>query len=239
VALGILVLLIGIPIGVWLFRNPDKLWWATESWKYKNPEANEPSETAYGMSSLSGVLVIVASIVVALLAFTNGSSNDDDAPPQSATTTTTRNPPARTGSSSRPQYRGALPIVGYRLTQEGGATFLDISHLVPAGSAPVPGGFNFFSEQGCEVMRQVRGINTERITADLQLGWTPGLKATLAGEAACRVTDVWSPDVATIRVGTIRPDASIVTNSAVVRPDGTVLAPAAAGNVVPHLAGAQ
>lgn len=191
------------------------------------------------MSSLTGVLVIVASIVVALLAFTSGSSDDDDALSQPATTTTKRTPPARTGLTSRPQWRGALPIVGYRLTQEGGATFLDMSYLVPAGSAPVSGGFNFFSEQGCEVMRQVRGINTDRITADLQLGWTPGLKATLAGESTCRVTDAWSPDVATVRIGTIRPDASIVTNSAVVRPDGTVLAPAATGNPVPHLPGAQ
>ncbi|MDO3636832.1 DUF6199 family natural product biosynthesis protein [Mycolicibacterium arseniciresistens] len=238
-ALGILVLLIGIPIGVWLFRNPDKLWWATESWKYKNPEANEPSEAAYGMSSLTGVLVIVASVVVALLAFTSGGSNDDDAPSRPATTTTKRTPPTRAGLTSRPQDRGALPIVGYRLAEQGGATMLDLSYLVPAGSAPVAGGFNFFTEQGCEVMRQVRGIGTDRITADLRLGWTPGLKATLAGESTCRVTDAWSPGVATIRVGTIRPDASIVTNSAVVRPDGTVLAPAAAGNPVPHLPGAQ
>lgn len=238
-ALGIMVLLIGVPVGAWLFRNPDKLWWATESWKYKNPEANEPSEAAYGMSSLTGILVIVVSVIVALLAFTNGSSNGDDTPARPATTTTKRTPPPRAGLTSRPQSRGALPIVGYRLAREGGATFLDMSYLVPAGSAPVAGGFNFFSEQGCEVMRQVRGINTDRITADLQLGWTPGLKATLAGEATCRVTDAWSPDVASVRIGEIRPDATIVTNSAVVRPDGAVLVPAASGNPVPLLAGVQ
>ncbi|WP_399048991.1 DUF6199 family natural product biosynthesis protein, partial [Streptomyces evansiae] len=58
VALAILCLVIGIPLGLFMLLRPRKIWWATESWKYKDPEANEPSEAGYGMQALGGLFVI-------------------------------------------------------------------------------------------------------------------------------------------------------------------------------------
>jgi hypothetical protein len=43
VGLAIVILLIGIPIDLYMLLRPKKLWWTFEAWRYKNPEANEPS----------------------------------------------------------------------------------------------------------------------------------------------------------------------------------------------------
>ena len=37
---------------------PQKVWRATEGWRYKHPEANEPSDTAYGFRRVLGVVMI-------------------------------------------------------------------------------------------------------------------------------------------------------------------------------------
>ena len=51
--------------------------------------------------------------------------------------------------------------------------------------------------------------------------------------------DAWSPDVATIRIGEIKPGATIATTSAIVAPDGSVRTPATGPqNPVPLLEGA-
>ncbi|WP_301123638.1 DUF6199 family natural product biosynthesis protein [Mycolicibacterium fortuitum] len=66
---AILCLVIGIPLGLFMLLRPKTIWWATESWKYKDPEANEPSEVAYGMQALGGLFVIVAAVILAGLAW--------------------------------------------------------------------------------------------------------------------------------------------------------------------------
>ena len=58
---AILVLLIGIPIGLFMVFKPKRMWWAFESWKYtwkyKSQEANEPSDASYALSALDGVML--------------------------------------------------------------------------------------------------------------------------------------------------------------------------------------
>ena len=78
-ALGIIVLLIGIPFGLLMLFKPREVWRATEGWKFRNPDANEPSREAY---LLSGVGVIAGTLLIAVLAFTK----PDDAPSTRATT---------------------------------------------------------------------------------------------------------------------------------------------------------
>ena len=38
---------------------PRKLWWLLEAWKYQNPQANEPSATAYFLGRIIATLALV------------------------------------------------------------------------------------------------------------------------------------------------------------------------------------
>ncbi|WP_458319803.1 DUF6199 family natural product biosynthesis protein [Mycolicibacterium brisbanense] len=70
---AILCLLIGIPLGLVMLCRPKQMWRATQSWKFKNPEANEPSEAGYAVSALGGLVVIIVAIGMASLAWSTAS----------------------------------------------------------------------------------------------------------------------------------------------------------------------
>lgn len=59
---GILIIVVGVLVGGVMAAAPRGIWWATQSWKFRNPEANEPSDTSYGMTRLGGVLVIMLAL---------------------------------------------------------------------------------------------------------------------------------------------------------------------------------
>ena len=65
---GLLVvsLIIGGVIGLWLLISPRSAYWTMTAWQYKNPEANEPSDTAYSLSRLSGGIMLVTIVVIVL-----------------------------------------------------------------------------------------------------------------------------------------------------------------------------
>jgi hypothetical protein len=116
--LGIVVLLIGIPIGLLMIFKPRETWRATEGWKFRNPEANEPSGAAY---LLGGLGIIACTLLFAMLAFSTPDSAD------TATKTTPRpTHPSFTYSPSPPtafmpppvMTSGALDTIGY-LTNPG------------------------------------------------------------------------------------------------------------------------
>ncbi len=50
--------------GIVVLAAPRRVWWAMSSWRYREPEANEPSENALG---LSGAMLVVAGILVAVI----------------------------------------------------------------------------------------------------------------------------------------------------------------------------
>ncbi|MFE3189539.1 DUF6199 family natural product biosynthesis protein [Nocardia sp. NPDC059240] len=62
----ILVALGGVSIVLSLAINPAASWHATQAWKYRNPEAAEPSDAAYLGQRLGG---IVAGIVLIMVGF--------------------------------------------------------------------------------------------------------------------------------------------------------------------------
>ncbi|MFV8308663.1 DUF6199 family natural product biosynthesis protein [Mycobacteroides chelonae] len=65
--MGGLLLLLGlvvVPFLLWSILDPKSQWQALSSWKYRNPEANEPSETAYAMTRIGGVVGLVVLVVV-------------------------------------------------------------------------------------------------------------------------------------------------------------------------------
>jgi hypothetical protein len=52
--LGLLV----IGFGIMHIVAPEKVWRFTEAWKYRNPEANEPSDISYAMQRVSGAVMV-------------------------------------------------------------------------------------------------------------------------------------------------------------------------------------
>lgn len=54
----------GVLVGVVMVAAPRGIWWATESWKFRNPEANEPSDTSYALSRVGGVVVIIVALAL-------------------------------------------------------------------------------------------------------------------------------------------------------------------------------
>ena len=111
VALAIFVLLIGVQIGLFMPLRPKTAWWTFQSWKYKNPEANEPSHTGYALSALSGLGVIACSVVLAVLAWTKPDPADYRTPASS----TSRTPHAYAPPAPPrvPQNRGEMhPVPG-------------------------------------------------------------------------------------------------------------------------------
>ncbi|ETZ70119.1 hypothetical protein L829_1017 [Mycobacteroides abscessus MAB_030201_1075] len=56
--------LIVVPFLLWSIFDPKSQWQVLSSWKYRNPEANEPSEAAYAMTRIGGAVGLVVLVVV-------------------------------------------------------------------------------------------------------------------------------------------------------------------------------
>jgi hypothetical protein len=56
--------LVIIGLGFMNLLAPQTVWRYTEAWKYKNPDANEPSEIMFGFQRVSGALMVGAGIWV-------------------------------------------------------------------------------------------------------------------------------------------------------------------------------
>lgn len=237
VALAIIILLIGIPIGLLMVLKPRALWWTLQSWKYKDPEANEPSDAAYTMSSLGGGVVIVIVVIVALIAWTRPDAADRRSSASTYSSTSSYTPPPR---PTPPQNRGVIPIVAYHFMDGGtgnfaGKTYLNVSYLVPESAHATAGGTNTPPRIGCEVMQTVTGLGTDRVTVDLYLSWVdPTGRAKPGADEKCRIGK-WSPYVSTMVVTEISPGTTVLTNGPIVDKTARVLVPAAPGNAVPNL----
>ncbi|AGM26951.1 DUF6199 family natural product biosynthesis protein [Mycobacteroides abscessus] len=56
--------LIVVPFLLWSIFDPKSQWQVLSSWKYRNPEANEPSEAAYAMTRIGGAVGLVVLVVL-------------------------------------------------------------------------------------------------------------------------------------------------------------------------------
>jgi hypothetical protein len=45
-------------LALWTVISPQSVYWALTAWQYKDPDANEPSETAYGLSRVAGLVTL-------------------------------------------------------------------------------------------------------------------------------------------------------------------------------------
>ncbi len=115
----ILILVIAVPFVLWGIIDPKGAWRATESWKYKNPEANEPSETSYMLSQIGGVIALIVFVIMGIGLY----STSHDAG-SSSTRASGSDSGSGTGEYTMPEMRftrfdaGPGTLIGYRYPSE-------------------------------------------------------------------------------------------------------------------------
>lgn len=57
------VVVIGL-VALWALISPRSVWWVLRSWAFRHPEANEPSDLAYGVSRIGGLVLLVLAVVL-------------------------------------------------------------------------------------------------------------------------------------------------------------------------------
>ncbi|MFT3715788.1 MAG: hypothetical protein QM774_07530 [Gordonia sp. (in: high G+C Gram-positive bacteria)] len=122
-----------VPLVLWGIVDPKGSWRALESWKYKNPDANEPSEASYALSRVGGVIGLVLLIGMGVMAYND--SRDDEAPRDKPSASYTQ-----AEMKSKDLDLGAGTLVGYRYPS---ALTLDVVYLDDDGLA--------YPEPSCDV----------------------------------------------------------------------------------------
>lgn len=239
VALAILCLVIGIPLGLFMLLRPRKIWWATESWKYKNPEANEPSEAGYGMQALGGLFVIVAAVILAGLAWST--ERDKVAAEAEQQKKDDWDKAVAAYQPPPPESRGPLPIIGYVEKPQGRSPGVDyeVFYLKPpnifTGDIKSLGTPKGWYQCVTRVTRYApRGVNPVPVQANLS--WEPDVpQVDSAASDACTTRDIARSNEIKSHTLYVDPGTGLVTDSPIVDADGTVLVPAKPGNVIPTL----
>lgn len=55
----VLVSVVALPFLAWALVSPRAMWWTLRAWQYKNPEAHEPSGTAYRFERFGAAFALV------------------------------------------------------------------------------------------------------------------------------------------------------------------------------------
>lgn len=237
---AILCLVIGIPIGLYLLLRPRKIWWALESWKYKNPEANEPSEAGYAMQALGGVGVIAAAIIFAILAWSTESDRKAAEAEQQKKEEWERAVAAY--DPPEPENRGALPIIGYVEKPRDGSLRVEYEVFLLQPPSAFPAGFKGFMNGPKGRYQCVthitwsapKGVNPVPVRANLS--WEPDVpQVDSTASDECTTSDL--AQTYEIESESVFVDAGtgLTTDSPIVDAHGTVLLPAGPGNPVPKL----
>ncbi|MFV8053389.1 DUF6199 family natural product biosynthesis protein [Mycobacterium sp. 48b] len=238
-ALAILCLVIGIPLGLFMLLRPRKIWWATESWKYENPEANEPSEAGYGMQALGGLFVIVAAVILAGLAWST--ERDKTAAEAEQKKKDDWDKAVAAYQPPPPENRGPLPIIGYVEKPQGSSPGLDLEvyYLQPpnvsSGGVKSYGAPKGWFQCVTRVSRYApRDVNPAPITA--HLSWEPDVPQDgSAASDGCTTRDIARSNEIKSQTLSVAPGTGLVTDSPIADAHGTVLVPAKPGNVIPKL----
>lgn len=77
-----LLWLMTVVMGLVAYFGPRRMYWSFDAWRYRNPEANEPSDAAYGLNGCVVWVVfgflLIASIVATAAAISPGSADPYD-----------------------------------------------------------------------------------------------------------------------------------------------------------------
>lgn len=231
---GIVVIVIAVAVGGLLVAAPKGIWWATQSWRFRNPEANEPSDVSYSLTRVGGVLTIIFGLVAG--GMTIAQARDDAAADhakrdEAAAEAAFVVPP--------PERRGKLPVVGYTVDPVPAGTAVDVFYLAPEPAVPeyirrTSSGSQF--TYPCYSVPTVTEGADGRVDLTVELVWAPQRLADVKASEGCRFGrshEVHRADVGPLKVA---PEAvSVHTDSAIAREDYTQVVPAGADNVVPRL----
>ncbi|MFV8242071.1 DUF6199 family natural product biosynthesis protein [Mycolicibacterium peregrinum] len=231
---GIFLIVVGVLVGGVMAAAPRGIWWATQSWKFCHPEANEPSDTAYGMTRLGGVLLIVVALFL-------GGSIISDGMSKSAAGKRQQEAEAQRQAAEaafvvpQPEKRGLLPVIGYFADPTPTGMRAYVYYLAPGEAVhqyirTMSDRFSY----PCYTWASVTKADGDRKAADPELYWAPEELGDMSKSDRCRpgaglnVHAVTSYDVTA--------NTTIVTDSVIADRNGAEIRPAAPGNVVPKLA---
>lgn len=230
-ASGILLIVIGVLAGGAMALAPKALWWIVESWKFRHPEANEPSAAAYAVTRVGGaVLVVVATFVgIGMIQDGREAARVERAEQESAAAEAAFVAPA-------PETRGLLPIIGYS-TGPGPIDPTTAYFMAPEdswsdtlrASAPSPRLFSI----SCYYRPVVTAGPDGRQTVNVELVWAPQRLADMEKSGGCHLGPKHKIGSATVRGAAAEPN--LVTDASIADEDGAELVPAAPQNAVPLL----
>lgn len=230
----IAMIIVGVATGALMAYAPKGIWWATTAWTFRNPEANEPSDAAYGLTRVAGVLLAIFTLVFGGVLIGDhhkriAAQNADRAAKEAEANFVA--PP--------PEKRGVLPVVGYFARQVPRGFSVDVYYIAPDRSAsaiaramashvPNTGGFPCYSSP------RKSTDPAGRVSFTAELIWAPKHLSDMKLADLCRLGRTHKFE--RFSLGPLAQVPPIVTASPVVDADGIQLAPASPANVVPKLA---
>ncbi len=108
----VIALLVIVPGLLWGAISPRSQWRALSAWQYRNPDANEPSDLAYGLARLSNIVTLVIIVVVGF------ALAGKDEPEQRPSADRSPSPDLSTSQATlppEPLVLGPLPLAGYQV----------------------------------------------------------------------------------------------------------------------------
>ena len=64
VVLGVIVFAVLAAVAIWTLISPRSVYWVLHAWAHRDPEANEPSDLAYGLWRVGSFIALVIFVVV-------------------------------------------------------------------------------------------------------------------------------------------------------------------------------
>ncbi|OMC06794.1 hypothetical protein A5734_04355 [Mycolicibacterium fortuitum] len=208
----------GVLVGGAMVTSPQRIWWFTESWKFKNPEANEPSWHGFvGWSIIHSEFE---------------RKNRREAEQQ-------RKAAEAAFVVPRPENRGQLPVIGYSTDKFPKGIEITVYYLAPGESVRAAvrdsarhGAFK--SNFPCYTFAARGHAKDAPLLVNPELFWAPEKLGDMAKSERCHPGVGHKVHETSRSVdGSVPPP--VVTDSAIVDRYGTEILPAASGNVVPKL----
>ncbi|MCK8616376.1 hypothetical protein [Gordonia sp. C13] len=115
VAYWVIIGCVAAPLLLWQIVDPRGWWGVTQSWKYRNPEANEPSAEAHGVAQVGAIFVLVVLIVGGLMLTgldNTRSSKSSSSTASASASSSTKRPPLYESKYERREV-GPGTIIGY------------------------------------------------------------------------------------------------------------------------------
>lgn len=205
------LMLCAVPFLLWGIINPQSQWWALSSWKYKNPEANEPSGSAYALTRFGNVIGLVTLVIA------GGMFMRVDRHHGTVTTPTSTAPFV----APEPKNVRSVPIVDYSVQDRDGKSFLYVTF-----------DFSESAGTGCSLIVEASGVGSERVTVNAHAQFAPKTRDESYLESLCGSS--WTLLTSWRQLGETPPNVVVVTDGPLYNPQTKQTTAAAPGNIVPR-----